>query len=143
MCKDRSIDTTASQTDASRAKTIEIQVQARVAEELKKLQKKESEALSIAHEKLAAAAAASKDDDSSKNTSTSFTVAKEVDNLRHKLDGRKTLRAVPESVEKARAEVVLCLRGNDRRPLDCWEVVEKFKAEVRKMEQGWVDKATS
>lgn len=35
------------------------------------------------------------------------------------------------------------MRDNDRRPLDCWEEVEKFKVEVKKLEKGWVNKVTS
>nr|7PV0_A Chain A, MICOS complex subunit MIC60,MICOS complex subunit MIC60-MIC19,Mic60-Mic19 [Thermochaetoides thermophila DSM 1495]7PV0_B Chain B, MICOS complex subunit MIC60,MICOS complex subunit MIC60-MIC19,Mic60-Mic19 [Thermochaetoides thermophila DSM 1495]7PV0_C Chain C, MICOS complex subunit MIC60,MICOS complex subunit MIC60-MIC19,Mic60-Mic19 [Thermochaetoides thermophila DSM 1495]7PV0_D Chain D, MICOS complex subunit MIC60,MICOS complex subunit MIC60-MIC19,Mic60-Mic19 [Thermochaetoides thermophi len=49
-------------------------------------------------------------------------------------------RPLPESVEKARSEVVRCLREHDRRPLNCWQEVEAFKEEVRKLEKGWVDK---
>jgi altered-inheritance-of-mitochondria protein 13 len=53
------------------------------------------------------------------------------------------VREVPEGVDKARNEVVRCLRENDRRPLDCWREVEAFKEEVRRMEKGWVDKVIS
>ena len=63
--------------------------------------------------------------------------------MRKKLEERKQLRPLPDSVDAARGEVVRCLRENDRRPLDCWSEVEKFKAEVKKMENGWVDKVTS
>jgi len=60
--------------------------------------------------------------------------------LRKKLEGRKKLAAVDESVEKAKSEVVRCLRENDRRPLDCWREVETFKSEVRRLEGAWVEK---
>jgi MICOS complex subunit MIC19 len=43
-------------------------------------------------------------------------------------------------VEKARDDVVRCLRGNDRRPLDCWREVEAFREEVRRLEGKWVEK---
>ena len=45
------------------------------------------------------------------------------------------------AVEKAKEEMVGCLRMNDRRPLDCWEQVETFKREVTKLEQKFVEKA--
>lgn len=45
-----------------------------------------------------------------------------------------------EGVQKARTGVVACLRGNDRRPLDCWEEVEAFKREVARLEEGFVDR---
>ena len=128
------------QTDASRARLIESQVQARVAEELKKLQKKESEALNVAHEKIAAAAASSSEDQAGM---TSHAVNKQVEELRRKLEDRKQLVPLPEGVESSRLDVVRCLTENDRRPLDCWQEVEKFKAEVKKMEQEWVNKVTS
>jgi altered-inheritance-of-mitochondria protein 13 len=42
-------------------------------------------------------------------------------------------------VEKAKSEVVRCLRENDRKPLDCYREVERFRAEVRRLESVWVD----
>lgn len=59
------------------------------------------------------------------------------------MEGRKKLRDVDEGVEKAKNEVVKCLRENDRRPLDCWKEVEAFKKEVRRMEGTWVEKVVS
>lgn len=63
--------------------------------------------------------------------------------LRAKLESRRQVRQLPESVEQARGEVVRCLRDNDRRPLDCWKEVEAFKEEVRRLEKGWVEKVVS
>ena len=40
---------------------------------------------------------------------------------------------VDGAVEKARQEVITCLRVNDRRPLDCWREVEDFKREVGRL----------
>jgi altered-inheritance-of-mitochondria protein 13 len=116
---------------------MELKVQARVAEELKKLQQKESDALKQAHEKLASSG------DEADQSISRFTVSKEVEELRRKLEERKKLRSLPDSVEGARNEVIRCLRDNDRRPLDCWQEVENFKAEVKKLEKSWVDKVTS
>lgn len=67
-------------------------------------------------------------------------MSKEVESLRARLEERKKVRQLPESLEQARSEVVRCLRENDRRPLDCWQEVEAFKEEVRRLEKGWVDK---
>ncbi|OAQ85057.1 hypothetical protein VFPBJ_03830 [Purpureocillium lilacinum] len=131
---------TSPETDASRARLIEQHIQARVAEELKKLQKRESEALYLAHNKLAASKDAAAADE---NAPSRYTVGKEVEELRRKLEERKKVRALPDDVEKARGDVIRCLREHDRRPLDCWEEVEKFKAEVKKLEKGWVDRVTS
>ncbi|KAJ6783848.1 hypothetical protein PWT90_08016 [Aphanocladium album] len=134
------------ETDASRAKLLETQIHARVAEELKKLQKREADALAAAHDKIAAAAGKDtkdgKDGEDNANP-TRFTVGKEVDALRKKLEERKQVRALPEDVEKSRSVVIECLRTNDRRPLDCWQEVEDFKAEVKKLEKSWVDKVVS
>jgi MICOS complex subunit MIC19 len=126
------------QTDGSRARLVELQIQARVAEELRNLQRKESEALAAAHDKIASAEVPAED-----NSASRFTVGKQVDDLRKLLEGRKQVRALPDEVEAARGDVVRCLTTNDRRPLDCWQEVEKFKAEVKKLESTWVDKITS
>jgi MICOS complex subunit MIC19 len=59
------------------------------------------------------------------------------------LENRKKVVEVgvlDKDVEKARDDVVKCLRGNDRRPLDCWREVERFREEVRRVEEKWVEK---
>jgi MICOS complex subunit MIC19 len=48
--------------------------------------------------------------------------------------------ALDRDVENARDEIVKCLRENDRRPLDCWREVERFREEVRRLEEKWVEK---
>lgn len=63
----------------------------------------------------------------------------DVTELRKKLERRKKLAAVDEGVDKAKSEVVKCLRANDRKPLDCYKEVEKFKEEVRRLESVWVE----
>lgn len=67
-------------------------------------------------------------------------VLSEIEQLRQKLDGRRRLVELDEGVEKAKQEVVTCLRLNDRRPLDCWKEVEGFKREVARLEQAFVDR---
>ncbi|KAK6956172.1 hypothetical protein Daesc_001445 [Daldinia eschscholtzii] len=130
-----------SETDTTRAQTLELAIQARVASELKKLEAQEAEALKAAQDKIAelAESGASEDD---KQLSRQ-TVSKEVEALRARLEKRKQLRPLPDTVEQARGNVVRCLLENDRRPLDCWREVEAFKEEVRKLEKGWVDKVVS
>jgi len=67
-------------------------------------------------------------------------VQNDVKELKKKLEQRKKLADVDEGVEKAKSEVVKCLRDNDRRPLDCWKEVQTFKEEVRRLEGAWVEK---
>lgn len=43
-----------------------------------------------------------------------------------------------EEVKRARGEVVRCLRFNDRKPLECWEEVERFREVARRRERGFV-----
>lgn len=74
---------------------------------------------------------------------SSKAVAQEIESLRTKLAERKTVRELDPGVEKAREDVVSCLRGNDRRPLDCWQEVDAFKKEVARMEKKWVEKVVS
>lgn len=113
-----------------------------MADELKKLQRKQNELIKTAHDKATADDASYDAKDGGDGTS-SYKVGKEIEALRHRLEERKQVRPLPDGVDAARAEVVRCLRENDRRPLDCWVEVERFKAEVKKMEDGWVDKVTS
>lgn len=113
-------------------------MQARVASELRKLQQEEDKRLRELTDKLASAPG-----DDKQPSVTRHEVSKEVQALRAKLEQRKGVREVPEAVEAARGDVVRCLRENDRRPLDCWREVERFKEEVRRLEKGWVEKVIS
>ncbi|KAL1859742.1 hypothetical protein Daus18300_009464 [Diaporthe australafricana] len=140
-CAEQPIDPRGEQTDTSRAQLAELQVQARVAAELRKLQQQEDARLGELTDKLASTG--SPDDDNNKPSVNRHEVSKEVASLRLKLEQRKGVREVPEGVETARGEVVRCLRENDRRPLDCWREVERFKEEVRRLEKGWVEKVIS
>ncbi|KAK6447056.1 hypothetical protein FP744_10003306 [Trichoderma asperellum] len=127
------------QTDASRSRLVEQHIQARVAEELKKLHQKEAEALKLAHDKLADLASS----DAEEKGPSRYTVGKEIEALSSKLEQRKKVRELPESVETARNNVIRCLRENDRKPLVCYDEVEAFKAEVKKLEKEWINRVTA
>ncbi|KAK3311400.1 uncharacterized protein B0T15DRAFT_73758 [Chaetomium strumarium] len=128
---------TSNETDVSRLQAQELQIQERVAAELKRLRAQEAEALREAQQKL------SDDQDQQLSGPSRQEVSKAIEDLRAKLEEKRKVRQVPDSVEGARNDVVRCLRENDRRPLDCWREVEAFKEEVRKLEKGWVDKVVS
>ncbi|KAG4427181.1 hypothetical protein IFR05_017335 [Cadophora sp. M221] len=138
-----------SESDSTRAKTLELHIQSRVSEELKKLQEKASKDFEELSAKISAAEdsikkKASWDDNKSEGDHLRQlgreAVQNDVEGLRKKLEQRKKLADVDEGVEKAKSEVVKCLRANDRRPLDCWREVEAFRDEVRRMEGVWVEK---
>lgn len=126
-----------SETDTSRQQLSELQIQARVAAELKKLHKEEDARLREMTARIAEATAPEQ------TPISRHAVSGEVASLRRRLDDRAGVREVPEALERARGDVVRCLTENDRRPLDCWREVEKFKDEVRRMEKGWVEKVIS
>ena len=119
---------------------MEAHIEARVAERLRALQSHEAAAVKDAREKLNAEEAPAAGDDDGR---TSYKVSKEIEALRARLEERKQVKELPEGVEAARSNVVRCLRENDRRPLNCYEEVEKFKEEVRRLEKGWVDRTLS
>ncbi|KAI1427241.1 hypothetical protein F5Y12DRAFT_738009 [Xylaria sp. FL1777] len=125
------------ESDVSRAQNLELAIQARVSDELQKLSAQESAALKTT---LAKASEITDKDAAAEAQGGREKVSAEVEALRARLDKRKQLRPVPESVERARGDVVRCLLENDRRPLDCYQEVEAFKEEVRKLEKSWVDK---
>ncbi|GAP86576.1 putative duf1690 domain-containing protein [Rosellinia necatrix] len=124
------------ESDVSRAQNLELAVQARVSEELRKLSAQESDQLKTTLNKASEVT----DKEAAEAQGDRQTVSAEVEALRARLHKRKQLRPLPESVETARSEVVRCLLENDRRPLDCWQEVESFKEEVRRLEKSWVDK---
>ncbi|THC99104.1 hypothetical protein EYZ11_001425 [Aspergillus tanneri] len=168
------------ETDSARSKTLELQIQARVSQELERLREREQQTLAEIEKRLAevkdtssgpsyspAAAAnasypaGSLDLDAPRipfagreyeytpapavaepinRDISSGSVNSEIEELRARLEGRRKLADLDAGVEKAKADVVSCLRLNDRRPLDCWKEVEGFKREVARLEEAFVDR---
>ncbi|KAH6667529.1 putative altered inheritance of mitochondria protein 13, mitochondrial [Halenospora varia] len=130
------------ETDSTRAKTLELHIQSRVNAELKKLQDQAAKD----YEELQTKVSAKEPEKETKSAGDTLrdlgreSVQNDVKELRKKLEQRKKLADVDEGIEKAKSEVVKCLRDNDRRPLDCWKEVETFKQEVRRLEGTWVEK---
>ncbi|KAI2620569.1 DUF1690-domain-containing protein [Hypoxylon sp. NC1633] len=130
------------ETDTSRAQTLELAIQARVASELRKLEAEESAHLKAVQDKISELVTGDREKEERQQNSRQA-VSKEVEALRARLARRKQLKPLPDTVEQARGDVVRCLTENDRRPLDCWKEVEAFKEEVRRLEKGWVEKVVS
>lgn len=176
------------QTDSSRAKALELEIQNRVAQELQRLREREQQTLAEIEKKLAEVKDTGSPPVSAATTTTPApsttypagsldldaprvpfagreyepspffaaepaaqqpivnrdvsrdSVMSEIDQLRSRLDGRRKLAELDEGVARAKADVVGCLRLNDRRPLDCWKEVDAFKREVAKMEAAFVDR---
>jgi len=139
------------QSDSTRASNVELLFQSRLTSELEKLKKDTSSKITD----ILKSASEDKPDTSSspfeaisdlvhldnkKTNHTSETVSKEVEELRKKLSSRKKLDKADTATEKARNELVNCLRLNDRRPLDCWEQREAFKKEVLRLEKEFVER---
>ncbi|ERS98391.1 uncharacterized protein SPSK_06612 [Sporothrix schenckii 1099-18] len=129
------------ETDVTRAQTLELHIQARVTDELRRLQAEQLAKLKGLEQAIDDETAASTPSDST----TSASVSKEIAGLRARLEARQrdVARPLPEPVEAARSEVIRCLREHDRRPLDCYREVAAFKEEVRKLEATWVDRVVS
>jgi altered-inheritance-of-mitochondria protein 13 len=154
-------------TDSTRAQDLELQKHVRVTEKLTEKRDAQSKRLTDLTESLTTKApvpdqeeqpaksgffsslkspfyrdhSSNSDDKKMDSGRSNESVNKEVAALRAKLDNRKKLEQLPPSVEKAKEELVSCLRTNDRRPLDCWQEVEKFKTEVGKLEKAFIEKA--
>ncbi|KAH8597721.1 hypothetical protein B0O99DRAFT_592281 [Bisporella sp. PMI_857] len=133
------------ESDSTRAKTLELHIQSRVQAELAALQAKASKDF----EELSAKISALESESPSKSKDQSAgdklrdlgreSVQSELEELKKKLKERRVVKEEDEGVAKAKSEVVRCLRLNDRRPLDCWREVEAFKEEVRRLEGQWVE----
>ncbi|KAG8628733.1 hypothetical protein KVT40_002598 [Elsinoe batatas] len=152
-------------TDSTRARNIELQVQQRVQTELARIRDIEASRLVD----LAASITPENDEEPSPSTSNSdsdstseslgskissaltggsadadkthSSVKAEIEKMKAKLDSRRKLEKPSAEVEKAKDDLVQCLRVNDRRPLDCWKEVEEFKVQVGKLERVFLEKS--
>ncbi|KAL9596447.1 MAG: hypothetical protein Q9219_005797 [cf. Caloplaca sp. 3 TL-2023] len=154
------------QTDSTRSKDLELHIQRRVHAELERLDAEHNNRLSELREQISSSSDSTTEsihpDARTPDQSTSAggpdhkaaaegdklrdlsrqSVQKEIDLLKEKLKSRKIKEEVVQdkAVEKAKGEVVNCLRLNDRRPLDCWREVEAFKEEVGRLEKDFLGK---
>jgi MICOS complex subunit MIC19 len=130
-----------------------LHIQARVAEELKRLHERETqtlEALSahLSSEDSSPVSASVPSEETSPSAPSKAlldreSVQAEIDNLKQKLEARKHVKEMSQldaEVETARESVIQCLRAHDRRPLDCWKEVATFKDAVGRVEDRWVEK---
>ena len=130
------------QTDATRASDLELHIQNRVKQELKRLESEQNKALKELHEKLQEPESNKSSTPKDKPDLGRQTVQKEIDELRKRLSQRRLKEEIASdnAVEKAKDEMVTCLRMNDRRPLDCWKEVDAFKSEVARLERQFIGK---
>ena len=133
------------ETDSTRSKDLELHIQNRVAAELKRLDESTSKDLADLKGRVSAEGPASSPDEKSKGEDKAKdlgrqSVQKEIDVLKARLQSRKEREDVVNDkvVDRAKEDVIKCLRTNDRRPLDCWREVEVFKAEVGRLEKDFL-----
>ncbi|KAF4549894.1 MIC complex subunit mic19-like protein [Elsinoe fawcettii] len=151
------------ETDSTRARNIELQVQQRVQTELARIRDIEASRLvdlaaSITPENEPEPSSSPSESDGDSESlgsrissaltggsadaeKTHNTVKAEIEKMKAKLDGRRKLEKPTGEVEKAKEDLVQCLRVNDRRPLDCWKEVEEFKTQVGKLERVFLEKS--
>jgi MICOS complex subunit MIC19 len=152
-----------SETNSTRAKSLDLHIAQRVHEELARLQSSQDSAVEAARKKILSVeneepnpeqkstlkdsvkaklpesiGGGTGDSDAKKDGQTSKKVQEEIQRLKKELGQRKVMKELPKSLEAAREDVIGCLRVNDRRPLDCWKEVEIFKREVRRLEDDFV-----
>ncbi|KAF2277616.1 uncharacterized protein EI97DRAFT_374995 [Westerdykella ornata] len=145
-------------TDSVRAKQHELQYQLRLTSELEKLRNQEAEKLAKLYDTVSSEpeeppepSLAEKLSDATSSSATLSekqrqkdmsrdVVTKEIEALKKKLEARKKLEQVDPALNKAKEDVITCLRLNDRRPLDCWQEVETFKREVGRLEKEFVER---
>ncbi|KAL8781156.1 MAG: hypothetical protein Q9213_006124 [Squamulea squamosa] len=154
------------ETDSTRSKDLELHIQRRVHSELERLDAEQSKRLAEIQQQISLSPDSTtksihpdgQTPDQSKSTGgvdykaaaegdklrdlSRQSVQKEIDMLKEKLQRRKIKEEVvkDKAIEKAKGEVVNCLRLNDRRPLDCWREVETFKEEVGRLEKEYLSK---
>ncbi|CAD6506444.1 BgTH12-07370 [Blumeria graminis f. sp. triticale] len=131
------------ESDSTRAKALELQIQSRVNAELQRLQSDASKEYTDLQARISAIEPNSSDNTSAGDKLREMgreAVQSDIRELQHKLQQRKRVREIDEGVAVAKEALVTCLTENDRRPLDCWAKVQKFKEEVARLENEWVEK---
>ncbi|RKF83788.1 MICOS complex subunit mic19 [Golovinomyces cichoracearum] len=148
-----------SETDSTRSKALELEIQSRVNAELLRLKSVAEKEYTDLKVKAFSSEENNKDGQEKSQNQTAFTEAAiagdrlrqlgrdavqgDICELKSKLEKSKQVREVDADVAKAKKDLVTCLTENDRRPLDCWSKVQKFKEEVARLEDEWIQKVVS
>lgn len=117
----------ASESDYTRAQYTESYIQERVAEELNRLESQAIESF-----KNTAAAATLPEDDSKVSVSSSNEKLNELSQSL-KESAQKIQLELPQSIKDSKQSVLLCLKENAGKPLNCWDEVTEFKKLVHSL----------
>ncbi|KAI1006424.1 hypothetical protein K3495_g1795 [Podosphaera aphanis] len=131
------------ESDSTRAKALELHIQSRVNAELRRLQAIAAKEYADLQAKISAEESDVTQEKSAGDILRNLgreVVQDEIRGLKSKLEQRKQVRELDESVASVKQDLVSCLTENKKRPLDCWATVQKFREEVARLEDGWVDK---
>ncbi|KAF8450152.1 hypothetical protein BGX38DRAFT_1184797 [Terfezia claveryi] len=137
------------ESDSSRQKSSDVHIAQLVHSELQRLQSREDELLSQLSSTISTPSTPSNTttettdvDPTDALTLSRASLANKVTEIKHRLEnipgGSGVGEDEDEEVKRARGEVVKCLRGKDRRPLDCWAEVQAFKDVASRRERGFV-----
>lgn len=122
------------ESDSTRATSLEIRIQERVAEELRRMAEQENDMMRQVEERLSTQSS----DAATKAIARREEMQRLLQQVRAKAESQPKQVEMEPSTEKAREALVSCLRTYQNRPLDCWQQVEDFKSEVRKLEEKFI-----
>ncbi|ORY86898.1 hypothetical protein BCR37DRAFT_376179 [Protomyces lactucae-debilis] len=125
-----------SESDLSRAASLEQHIQDRVKQELQKLRSREREALAAATQKAAEENIGME----KKGGLDSNMLEQDINDLKKKLQKRPTLGAEDKEVSAQREKVISCLKSHQGRSLDCDHEVTAFKESVAQLQRKFVER---
>ncbi|KAF8470774.1 hypothetical protein BDZ91DRAFT_718950 [Kalaharituber pfeilii] len=138
---------TSTESDSTRSKLADLHVQQLVAEELKRLQQREDQVLqqvsSLPPDDSASLIRPAGAEAEDPLALSRHSLQAKIDQIRERFQKQVGAEAgsvgvEDEEVRRAREDVVRCLRGNDRRPLECSEEVQRFRKVAESKGRKWV-----
>jgi altered-inheritance-of-mitochondria protein 13 len=126
-----------SESDLSRAASLEQHIQDRVKQELQKLRSREREALAAATQKYAEENIKKEKGKSGLN---SVILEQDIEALKKKLEKRPSLGDEDKSVSAKREAVISCLKAHPGQSLDCDAEVTAFKESVAQLQRKFVER---
>ncbi|KTW29712.1 hypothetical protein T552_00919 [Pneumocystis carinii B80] len=125
------------ESDAIRAASLEEHIQERVAVEIERLRSRERDILIEIEKELTRKNAKR---EKAQEKLNSFSLKDEMLKLEENTKGMFQIRDMNEKLLKKKEEVINCLKENERRPLNCDEIVKAFRKEVDLLKDEFVDK---
>ncbi|KAG4301824.1 hypothetical protein PCANB_002015 [Pneumocystis canis] len=126
--------------NAIRAASLEEHIQERIAVEMERLHAKERDILIEVEKELTKKNA---QHEKAQEKLNSFNLKNEILDIERNINGLFRIKELDDTVLRKKNEVIQCLKQNEKRPLNCDEIIKEFRNQVHTLKDTFIKKDQS